>query len=67
MLPTDEITKDFFEHQGFIHIETVVRNIPNKRMPSKNSPTNIIGNKDETMHIETEFNIEKKSKEYQAV
>jgi DNA modification methylase len=52
VLPTDEITKDFFEHQGFRHLETVIRNIPNKRMPSKNSPTNVTGNKDETMHNE---------------
>lgn len=49
VLPTDEITKDFFTTQGFLHIETIIRNIPNKRMPSKNSPTNAIGLKDETM------------------
>jgi len=49
ILPTDEITKDFFKKCGFIHIETIIRNIPNKRMPSKNSPSNIIGKKDETM------------------
>jgi site-specific DNA-methyltransferase (cytosine-N4-specific) len=52
VLPTDEITKDFFEHQGFLHIETIIRNIPNKRMPSKNSPTNVMGQKDETMNNE---------------
>jgi site-specific DNA-methyltransferase (cytosine-N4-specific) len=52
VLPTDEITKDFFENQGLIHIETIIRNIPNKRMPSKNSPTNITGAKDETMNSE---------------
>jgi site-specific DNA-methyltransferase (cytosine-N4-specific) len=51
-LPTDEITKDFFKSQGFEHIETIIRNIPNKRMPSKNSPTNITGQKDETMNNE---------------
>jgi hypothetical protein len=51
-LPTDEITKDFFENQGFLHIETIIRNIPNKRMPSKNSPTNETGKKDETMNNE---------------
>lgn len=48
-LPTDEITKFFFENCGFRHIETVIRNIPNKRMPSKNSPTNVVGKKDVTM------------------
>lgn len=49
VLPTDEITKNLFEHEGFTHKETIVRNIPNKRMPSKNSPSNISGQKDETM------------------
>lgn len=52
VLPTDDITKYFFEECGFLHIETIIRNIPNKRMPSKNSPTNIIGKKDETMNNE---------------
>jgi tRNA G10 N-methylase Trm11 len=52
VLPTDEITKDFFETHNFTHLETIIRNIPNKRMPSKNSPTNITGKKDETMNHE---------------
>jgi DNA modification methylase len=52
VLPTDEITKDFFEKQGFKHIETIIRNIPNKRMPSKNSPSNIAGITDSTMNNE---------------
>ncbi len=51
-LPTDEITKFLFENQGFEHIETIIRNIPNKRMPSKNSPTNITGKIDTTMNNE---------------
>ncbi len=51
-LPTDEITKDFFEAENFRHIETIVRNIPNKRMPSKNSPTNVTGKTGETMSSE---------------
>lgn len=42
-LPTDEITKNFFERNGFSHIQTIIRNIPNKRMPSKTNPSNIIG------------------------
>lgn len=49
VLPTDEITIKFFENNGFRHIETIIRNIPNKRMPSKNSPTNIPGKLDSTM------------------
>lgn len=48
-LPTDLITSQMFELNGFEHIETVVRNIPNKRMPSKNSPTNVVGALDTTM------------------
>lgn len=39
-LPTDEIVTDFGESTGFRHIETIIRKIPNKRMPLKNSPTN---------------------------
>jgi len=48
-LPTDEITINFFEMNGFKHIETIIRNIPNKRMPAKNCPTNIKGKKSTTM------------------
>lgn len=51
-LPTDLATKHFFEEEGFEHIETIIRNIPNKRMPSKNSPTNIAGQVGETMNKE---------------
>lgn len=39
-LPTDEITKNFFERNGFTHIKTIIRNIPNKRMPQKTNPSN---------------------------
>jgi DNA modification methylase len=42
-LPTDEIVADFGEYVGFKHVETMIRKIPNKRMPSKNSPTNKTG------------------------
>ncbi|MEM9686907.1 MAG: DNA methyltransferase, partial [Bacteroidota bacterium] len=51
-IPMDEITKDFFEVNGFSHKETIIRNIPNKRMPSKNSPTNLVGKKSTTMKQE---------------
>ena len=53
-LPTDEIVADFGESTGFRHIETIIRKIPNKRMPSKNSPTNKRGILGSTM---TEENI----------
>jgi DNA modification methylase len=42
-LPTDEIAADFGKYTGFKHIKTIIRKIPNKRMPSKNSPTNKTG------------------------
>jgi len=51
-LPTDEITTEMFKFNGFQHIETIIRRIPNKRMPSKNSPTNVKGKKDSTMNYE---------------
>ncbi len=51
-LPTDAITKSLFEKHGFQHKNTFIRNIPNKRMPSKNSPTNIVGKKSTTMNNE---------------
>lgn len=51
-IPNDDITKEMFKDCGFIHIETIIRNIPNKRMPSKNSPTNVIGKLDTTMNNE---------------
>jgi len=49
VLPTDEITISFFKPHGFKHVETIIRNIPNKRMPSKNSPSNVTGKLDSTM------------------
>jgi tRNA G10 N-methylase Trm11 len=51
-LPTDEFTKYCFESQGFKHIETIVRNIPNKRQPKQTSPTNKKGKKVSTMNYE---------------
>ena len=51
-LPTDKITVEMFKINGFKHIETIIRQIPNKKMPSKNSPTNEKGKKDTTMNYE---------------
>ena len=39
-LPTDIVTSKTFERLGFTHKETIVRDILNKRMPSKASPSN---------------------------
>ena len=51
-LPTDEFVKHAFESFGFSHRETIVRNIPNKRMPLANSPSNVVGKTDVTMREE---------------
>ena len=52
VLPTDEFVVDAFRQHGFVHKATRVRNIPNKRMPKKNSPSNIAGETSTTMHEE---------------
>ncbi len=52
ILPTDEITKILFQEYGFDYVNTFIRNIPNKRMPSKNSPTNKTGKKATTINKE---------------
>ncbi|MGQ9608089.1 MAG: DNA methyltransferase [bacterium] len=51
-LPTDKISVDFFQSFGLSHLETMVRAISNKRMPIKNAPSNIRGEKDYTMKYE---------------
>lgn len=51
-LPTDIITAGMFEKHGFVHEKTIVRDILNKRMPKKTSPTNKAGDKVSTMKHE---------------
>ena len=51
-LPTDEFVVSAFATHGFAHKHTIVRSIPNKRMPAKNSPSNITGDTALTMHRE---------------
>lgn len=51
-IPTAESTAAFFEMNGFEHVDTFHRNIPNKRMPSMNSPTNVPGKLGKTMKSE---------------
>lgn len=48
-IPTDKILVEMSYNYGIFHKETVIRNIPNKRMPSKNSPTNVKGELSSTM------------------
>lgn len=49
VLLTDKIITEVAETYGLIHVHTVDRNIINKVMPSKNSPTNESGVKSSTM------------------
>lgn len=48
----DYFTAETFERFGFKHEITIVRDIPNKRMPAKNSPSNVVGDKVATMSNE---------------
>ena len=52
VLPTDRATSAYFRENGFVEEEIFTRNIPNKRMPSKNSPSNVSGATDSTMCVE---------------
>ena len=52
-VPTAEATAAFFEAHGFRHIDTFRRNIPNKRMPSMNSPSNVPGEIGRTIKAES--------------
>ena len=51
-LPTDLFTAWAFSEVGFDYQTTYVREIPNKRMPSRNSPSNVAGKTVATMHNE---------------
>lgn len=60
-IPTDKILVDLFlNYGGYKHIKTIIRSIPNKRMPRVNSPTNIPGEKSSTMNEEYIVILEKK-------
>lgn len=48
-IPTDDIMVEMFAHFGFKHKKTIIRSIPNKTMPFRNSPTNIPGKLEKTM------------------
>jgi len=52
-IPTDFIIAELGENIGFTCEDVFVRNIPGKRMPIKNSPTNIVGELEETMTKES--------------
>ena len=48
----DYFTAEMFEKCGFEHVNTIVREIPSKRMPTLTSPTNKTGNHVQTMSHE---------------
>jgi len=59
-IPTDEIILELFQAENhYKHHNTFIRNIPHKRMPKLNSPTNISGNHGVTMNEEWIVIIEK--------
>ncbi len=52
-IPTDKIIVELLESFGnYQHKQTIMRGIHNKRMPHKNSPTNIKGSSEVTMNKE---------------
>jgi len=52
-IPTDFIIAELAEKIGFTCEDILVRNIPGKRMPIRNSPTNITGQLEDTMTKES--------------
>ncbi|MBQ6253022.1 hypothetical protein [Ruminococcus sp.] len=52
LLQTDVIITELAPQYGLVPVHTVDRNIPNKVMPTLNSPTNITGAKGSTMTME---------------
>ncbi len=52
-IPTDFIIAELAQKIGFTCEDIFIRNIPGKRMPTKNSPTNIAGEIEETMNKES--------------
>ena len=60
MIPLDTISRELFEAEGLDYIETRVRTISMKRMPSRNSPTNVSGITSDTMSQEMIVILKKK-------
>jgi len=52
-IPTDFIIAELGKKIGFVCEDIVIRNIPGKTMPIKNSPTNVVGELEETMNKES--------------
>ncbi|MBN2488230.1 MAG: DNA adenine methylase [Methanosarcinaceae archaeon] len=59
-IPTDDIIVELFKAKNnYKHHKTIIRNIPSKRMPKKNSPTNVKGELKSTMNEEYVVILEK--------
>ncbi|MFS8631590.1 MAG: class I SAM-dependent methyltransferase, partial [Bacillales bacterium] len=58
-IPTHQIIIELFQKYGVRHVLTFERNIPNKKMPKENSPTNKAGEKVTTMNGEVIFILRK--------
>ncbi len=52
-IPTDDILVELAPAHNLAHLETITRSIPNKRMPLRNSPTNVKGELSDTMSQES--------------
>lgn len=63
-IPTDQIVAEMGDQLGFRFMKTIQRNIPNKRMPLKNSPSNVEGKLGDTMTKEHIVILEKKRDAY---
>lgn len=59
-IPTDQIIIELFKKYNIKHIVTFQRNIPNKKMPKVNSPSNKVGEKVTTMNGEIIIILKKK-------
>ena len=60
-IPTDDIIVELFNAKSdYEHHNTIIRNIPKKRMPKKNSPTNVKGVLKSTMNNEYIVILQKK-------
>lgn len=51
-IPTHLIIPELSKSIGFVHDNTIPRDIPTKRMPWQNAPENVEGSKADTMHNE---------------
>jgi len=60
-IPSDSIVVELLNALGYVHTKTILREIPSKRMPWANSPTNIIGAKETTMNEENIIIMQKES------